>query len=301
MRGDVVSARSDETIDGLLDGEGDVRIMHRGAVCAHYALSVALSVAGCGGPTDVSVLHVSVLAPSQGRGPVVHFTEGPECPLPDEWELVTWPEMVPVSATLETPRSYYDWYCTMPITPDEPLAERWYAVRWRGLLTESQEAEGALLLRDGTRVFRVLGVTRALVTHVTTIPWEGRTFLRAEVSEPIEPALGYDWGSMMTATQGDVGCTYPGMVVTTGSGSTIGFTEALVVDCTGVDWATPLHVHIEGARTRLGSGRLVPVVDVSHTFGVSTDSVSLSIDRPVDEPLDVPPPAPPELCAESCE
>jgi hypothetical protein len=265
-------------------------------------VAVAVSLAGCDGPPPyVPVPHASVLAPSQGRGPIVHFTQGPDCPLPDEWELVTWPEMVPVPATVETPRSYYDWYCMMPITAAEPLAERWYAVHWRGQLGESQEAEGALLLRDGTRVFRVPGVARALVTHLTTTPWEGHVFLQAEVSEPVEPAPGYEWGSVMTATQGDVRCTYPGMVVTLENGSTIGFTEALVVDCPAVDWDAPLHVRVEGARARLGTGRPVPVVDVTPTFGVSTDSVVLTLERPPDEPRDVPPPAPPELCAESCE
>lgn len=247
------------------------------------------ALVACTDVVPIPTTSITVSGPSQG-GPVTVWVDGPsECPRAWEWELVTWPEMELVAATIGATEQIES-VCTLPIVPDAPLTERWYAAHWRGELLPYEQAWGSLQLRDGSRVWRFQGVTPAVVTEIVTIPWEGRMFLVARVSEQIDPAPGYDWGSMMTTTQGEIACTYPGPEVYEG-GNGIGFFETLVVECEGVDWNAPVHIHIEGAVARYGSQAPVPVVDVDHTFGVSTDSVVLRLAE-----AETPPSAPPELC-----
>lgn len=252
------------------------------------------ALAACGGvETTAPFVTVSITTsvPWNGSPPTVRI-EGPgECPRPDEWALVTWPEMEPVPSTVGPVAELED-ACSMPIVPELPLTERWYAVHWRGEPPAFEHTWGAVQLRDGSRAWRFQGVVPVVVTQLVTIPWEGHVFVEARVSQEIDPGPGYDWGTMMTATQGSIACTYPGTEVIEGSAG-IGFFETLVVECEGIDWNAPLHIHVEGAVARHGSRAPVAVVDVEHTFGsFTTDSAVLTLEH--DEPA--PPPAPPELC-----
>ncbi len=209
------------------------------------------------------------------------LVEGP-CPRPEEWALVTWPEMEPVAAAIGPAAAGETLPCLMPIAPEEPLTERWYAAQWHGEPREFEYPRGAPRLLDGSFIWRFRGVVPPLITTIVTTPWEGHTFLIANVSEQVDPAPGHDWSSLMTVTQGDVECFYPGMEVREGGGS-IGFFETIVVECVGVDLGAAVRIHIEGALGRHGARSAVPIVDLDHTFGLSTDSIALTLVDPFGE------------------
>lgn len=265
------------------------------------AIASVMGLGACVGTPDPGPplrVILEVNPPSNGHPPSAQLSQTRDCPIPSEWDLVLWPEMTPVPVRRGASVPISGWYCYMPLEPERsPLAERWYAARFVGVLGD-REAPDALLLRDGTRVFRFYGVTHAAVTELAANPLAGHVFLQASIEQAIDPAPGYTWGTMMSATQGSLSCTYPGMDVTIGS-TRIGFAESIVLDCTGIDWEQPIHVHIEGAQTRLGDHEPVPVVDLVHTFGAITDSAAFLYLEPP-PPLD-PPPAPAHLCAGRCD
>jgi hypothetical protein len=247
-----------------------------------FAVVLGVCASACAISSPIPDHQIFVIPPYAGEDAVV-LSEGPVCPRPVEWALVTWPEMEPVAAVIG-PSMTRDPSpgCLMPIAAEEPLTERWYAAQWHGELREFERTPATPQLLDGSRVWRFRGVTPPLVTTIEMTSWEGHTFLQAHVSEQIEPAPGHEWASLMTVTQGDVECFYPGAEVSEG-GASIGFHETIVVECVAVDLGAPVHIHVEGAVGRLGARSAIPIVDLDHTFGISTDSVALVLVDPFGE------------------
>ena len=209
----------------------------------------------------------------------------PTCADASEWEVLTWPELEPVATTATEPREDSTG-CPMELVPATPFSARWYAVHWSGhdLAPWAAEYDHARQLSDDTWVWPFHGVVHARITWLERNDLEGHALVQATLSEAVDPAPGVSWDSLMTVTQARASCAYPGELVHWGS-ATVGFSETLVVDCVGLDWAMPVHVHVEGAVTRGGDRLPVPVVDLDHTFDASPEERSLHIADPDDEPV----------------
>ncbi len=258
-------------------------------------LVVLASGAGCVGPSpgtgSLAGTAFRPLRPGDTTGRIIVYGPSgspkrrPTCADVREWEVLTWPEMDPV-ATTATARGADSTGCPIELLPTRPFAARWYVVHWSGhdLASWAAEIDHARQLSDDTWVWPFHGVVHARVTSLERNDLEGHSLVQATLSEPIDPASGASWASLMTVTQTGATCAYPGEVVHWGS-ATIGFSETVVVDCVGLDWTMPVHVHVEGALTRGGDRLPVPVVNLDHTFDGAPEAMSLYLPDPDDAPV----------------
>jgi hypothetical protein len=200
----------------------------------------------------------------------------PACPRPSEWELLTWPELELVATTRTEPTDAGG-LCTYRMTPTAALSDRWYAVHWTR--TELRANARARQLLDGTWLWLFRAPTHAHVDRVELLEIESASLVQAHLTEEIELAPGTTWATLMSVTQPDASCTYPGASVTIGHG-TIGFEGIPVVECVRVDWNLPVHVHIEGALTAAAPHAPVPIVDVDVTLGATGSATLDAIETP---------------------
>lgn len=248
-------------------------VMHR-TLARTVLLLAYVATSGCAAPAGVSRSgdwwFVSGATRTDGVIRISSDYAGPKdpprrCPDPAEWELLTWPELTVVPSTAGTPMPDASAPCLLLLTPTAPLMDRWYALHW--LRTDLALPDpGARELRDGTWVWPFLGVTHANIYRIDGLEFEGATFVQVELTEPIDPASGFTWATLFTVTQPGASCTYTGESVTIGTG-TIGFAGMPAVQCTGLDWTRPVHMHLEGAVTQAAPRAPVPVLDLDWTFG----------------------------------
>ena len=200
----------------------------------------------------------------------------------DQLSLATWPELGPVGSEVTVEADGVQNTIAI-LTPDQPLTDRWYAVRWARNEVADARAVGAIPLQDGSAVWRFYGVPVPEVSRI--IAPSGAPDVLIELSTNVVPAAGHSVDDVATITQAAVACEpfFPD-----GAPRTIG--SRLTLRCTPeLDWTMPVRVRVEGLED--ADGVAVDPLDVTMQFAAGEERV-LAVPSAL-----TPPAVPASLCA----
>lgn len=263
---------------------------------------------GCGGPDEnVRQAIVMLRSPGAQRAPVVRMDEPGRvwtCTPESNWDLVTWPELSAVPATIgptTRPESTTSGPCDTPIDALSPLESRWYAVRWRGGLSDVPVPNGTRLV-DDAQVWMFLGVMPAVVKRISAYE-PSYTVGGMRVDSPsiavgfaelvqLRPDVTLEMSVLVQQEDVNLSCTYEAL-------ESVGI-GVVTAYCGGIDWALPVTVTVDGLIAHYG-GAAVPRVEVTHRFAQLAEG-AYEFDVLELEPEPVAPRVPTELCGgEYCE